>query len=123
MDLNRENILETEPVSGAASERTLIQEAQLVLAEKRTSLAAMRTGIAVVALPMSIVSVLVATSKLYNPVEVLYLIGPLLLLCGGLVCLGVFLMLRALRRIRRQDRLILSIKKAHPRLVDLLNIS
>ena len=44
----------------------LINEIQLILAEKRTSLAAMRTGIAVFVLPLSVLSVLVATSKYYD---------------------------------------------------------
>ncbi|MEF2144861.1 MAG: hypothetical protein V3573_05395 [Desulfovibrionaceae bacterium] len=106
-----------------ANERTLINEAQLILAEKRTSLSAMRTGIAIVALPMSIVSVLVATSKLYDPREVLYLVGPLLLFCGALICFGVFIMGRAMLRIRHQDKLILKLKRSHPRLGVLIDLA
>ena len=49
--------------SHVESAGTLINEIQLILAEKRTSLAAMRTGIAVFVLPLSVLSVLVATSE------------------------------------------------------------
>ena len=44
----------------------VINEVQLLLAEKRTSLAVMRTGIAVLALPLSVIGLLIATSKYYN---------------------------------------------------------
>lgn len=44
----------------------IINEVQLLLAEKRTSLAVMRTGIAMLALPLSVISVLIATSKYYD---------------------------------------------------------
>jgi len=54
-----------------------INEAQLVLAEKRTSLSVMRTGIAVLALPLSVMSVLIATSKYYDVINVLFFLIPL----------------------------------------------
>jgi len=41
----------------------IINEGQLILAEKRTSLAVIRTGIAVFALPLSVLSLLIVTSK------------------------------------------------------------
>jgi uncharacterized membrane protein YkgB len=47
----------------------IINEAQLILAEKRTALAAMRTGIAVFALPLSVLSLLIVTSKSTLPVK------------------------------------------------------
>ena len=40
----------------------ILNEVQLLLAEKRTSLSAMRIGIAVFAFPLSVLSVLIATS-------------------------------------------------------------
>lgn len=60
------------------SDSVIINEVQLVLAEKRTSLAAMRTGIAVFALPLSVFSVLIATSKYYDMIEVMHWLVPLL---------------------------------------------
>jgi uncharacterized membrane protein YkgB len=46
------------------SDALIINEAQLILAEKRTSLAAMHTGIAVFAVPLSVLGLLIATSNL-----------------------------------------------------------
>jgi uncharacterized membrane protein YkgB len=89
----------------------LINEVQLILAEKRTSLAAMRTGIAVFALPLTVLSVLVATSKYYDFLHVFYLLAPLLAICAGLVFLGAYLIIRSIYRIHDYDQLILGIKQ------------
>jgi len=99
----------------------IINEVQLILAEKRTSLSAMRTGIAVFALPLSVLGVLVATSKLYDILNVLPLLVPLLVLCGILVALGAYLVIRALVRIHRHDRMIAGIKKKHSRIAGFID--
>lgn len=93
------------------STNIIINEVQLVLAEKRTSLAAMRTGIAVFALPLTVLSVLVATSKYYDFLHVFYLLVPLLLICTALIFLGAYLVLRSIQRIHRYDQLILEMKQ------------
>jgi uncharacterized membrane protein YidH (DUF202 family) len=90
-----------------------INEAQLVLAEKRTSLAEIRTGIAVLALPLSILSVLVATSKYYDVVHVLHFLIPLVGLVFILIVFGGYLIVRAVIRLRHYDRLIHQIKLRH----------
>ena len=90
-----------------------INEAQLILAEKRTSLAVMRTGIAVLALPLSVLSFLVATSKYYDFVHVAHLIVPLLILCCLLVVFGASLIVLSINRMRHYDRLTHEIKKKH----------
>lgn len=91
----------------------IINEVQLILAEKRTSLAVMRTGIAVLALPLSVISVLIATSKFYNVLHVLYFLIPLGVLLLALIVFGVYLVLRAVIRMRNYDRLIHEIKLKH----------
>lgn len=91
-------------------ESVVINEVQLLLAEKRTALAAMRTGIAVFALPLSVLSVLIATSKYYDTFQVLHLFVPLLAINAFLVALGFYLVLRSIIRIRPYDRMILKIK-------------
>ena len=106
--------------AGSLPESTLINEAQLLLAEKRTSLSTMRTGIAVFALPLSVLSLLVATSKHYIFSDVFYLILPLLGLCLVLLVLGSYLAARSLIRIRRFDRMITELKRQHPRLRELI---
>ena len=95
------------------SKTILINEVQLLLAEKRTSLAAMRTGIAVIALPITAVSVLIATSKYYDIVHVAHLLVPLLILCAALVFLGSYLIIRSILRIHYYDRHIAEIKHKH----------
>ena len=95
------------------SSAILINEAQLVLAEKRTSLAAMRTGIAVFAIPMSILSLLIATSKYYDVVHVMNLMIPLATLNVLLLVLGGYLIIRSLIRVHKHDKLIRQLKEQH----------
>lgn len=90
-----------------------INEAQLVLAEKRTSLAVMRTGIAVLVLPLSVMSVLIATSKYYDIIHVLHFFVPLGILCFCLILFGGYLIVLSIIRMRRFDRLIHEIKSTH----------
>jgi uncharacterized membrane protein YkgB len=99
----------------------IINEVQLLLAEKRTSLAAMRTGIAVFALPLSVLSLLIATSKYYETAEVIWMLLPLLMFCLLLAILGSYLIVRALIRIRRYDHLISSIKQQHSQIAQFLD--
>jgi uncharacterized membrane protein YidH (DUF202 family) len=91
----------------------VINEAQLLLAEKRTSLAVMRTGIAVLALPLSVMSVLIATSKYYDVIHVLHILIPLGILNLALVVFGSYLIIRAIIRMRHYDQLICEIKAEH----------
>jgi len=106
-----ENILDhSDPT---CPETVIINEVQLLLAEKRTSLAAMRTGIAVIALPLTVVSVLIATSKYYDIVHVMHLLVPLLILCAALVFLGAYLIIRSIIRLHRHDKHIAEIKRKH----------
>lgn len=105
----------------AESETIIINEVQLLLAEKRTSLAAMRTGIAVYALPITVISLLIATSKYYDRVHVLHLLVPLLILCAALVLLGSYLIIRSIMRLHRYDRQIAAIKRKHSTIADLID--
>jgi len=94
-------------------ESIIINEVQLLLAEKRTSLSTLRTGITVFVLPLSVLSVLIATSKYYNLLQVLPLIIPLLIICVLLVFLGSYLIIRAMIRMRHHDSVILQLKRKH----------
>lgn len=96
-------------------------EAQLILAEKRTSLAAIRTGIAVCALPLSVLGLLIATSQYYEIVHVLSLLIPLVLFCGGLLGLSGYLIIRAAAKIHHQDRLLGQLKARHSNIAEYLN--
>jgi len=99
----------------------IINEAQLILAEKRTSLSVLRTGIAVLALPLSVVSVLIATSKYYDILHVAHLIIPLMLLNTALTVLGVYLIIRATLRLHRYDGMIKKLKTQHSKLSEFLD--
>lgn len=94
-------------------ENIIINEVQLLLAEKRTSLSTLRTGITVFVLPLSVLSVLIATSKYYNILQVMPLIIPLFTICVLLVFLGSYLIIRAMIRMRHHDSLILKLKRKH----------
>ena len=91
----------------------IINEVQLLLAEKRTSLAVMRTGIAMLALPLSILSVLIATSKYYDVLNVLHFLVPLGILNFALIFFGVYLIIRSIIQMRRYDLLVRKIKLRH----------
>jgi len=103
------------------SESKIINEVQLILAEKRTSLAAMRTGIAVFALPLSVLGVLIATSRYYNIAHVMYWLIPLLSLCAGLVLLGSYLVIRSMIKMRHYDHLIHEIKRKHSAVAEFID--
>ena len=90
-----------------------INEAQLVLAEKRTTLAVLRTGIAVLVLPLSVLSLLIATSKYYDVFHVLHFLIPLSILILVLIVFGAYLIIRAIIRMRHYDHLINQIKQKH----------
>lgn len=103
------------------SEGIIINEVQLILAEKRTSLAALRTGIAVFALPLSVLSILIATSKHYDVIQVLHWLIPLLAICGAMIVLGFYLIIRSILRIHRHDRMIHNLKKKHSRIAEFID--
>jgi len=109
---------EEKELSGEKNEidATIINEVQLLLAEKRTSLAVMRTGIAILALPVSVMSLLVATSKYYSVLQVLHLFIPLGILNLALVILGAFLITRSIMRMRHHDLIIREIKLKHSKI-------
>ena len=98
----------------------VLQEMQLLLAEKRTSLSTLRTGIAIFAFPVSILGVLIATSKSYEIHEVWHWLLPLLLINLGLIALAVYLIYQSVGRLRHYNRLIGQYKRQHARLNKLL---
>ena len=100
------------------NESVSISRIQLILAEKRTTLAVMRTGIGVFTLPLSVITVLVATSRYYDVLETSHLLIPLLGICAGLIVLGIYLVHRSVRRIRKQDAMINKIKQQDPGLAE-----
>jgi uncharacterized membrane protein YidH (DUF202 family) len=102
-----------EPVAEACPPAIIINEVQLILAEKRTSLAGLRTGIAVFAIPLSVMGLLVATSRHYEIPDVLHLFLAVMAINLLLLGLGAYLIVRAVVKLRREDRMIREIKRKH----------
>ena len=98
----------------------VIQEMQLLLAEKRTALSMLRTGIAIFAFPLAVLSVLISTSRMYELHAVMHWLLPLLFLNLGLIALAVYLIVHALQRLRHYNQLIDGLKQKHERLAKLL---
>ena len=122
--LQGESLLPRDPDSlpsdaAVRHESMLINEISLVLAEKRTSLSVMRTGLAIMALPLSVLSVLVVISRYYDPMKVMYFLGPLLFLCVILAVLGIYMIVRSLKRVSQLDRVIISLKRQNANLREL----
>jgi uncharacterized membrane protein YkgB len=99
----------------------LINEAQLILSEKRTSLSTLRTGIAVSVLPLSVLSFLIATSRFYDILQVIPLLTPLLLITTGLILLGIYLITRAVIKIRHYDDLLAGLKIKNESLAEIID--
>jgi len=111
----------TDTSAGHDGDQLILGAAQLILAEKRTLLSLMRTGIAVFALPLATISALIATSRYYEPAEVLGLFIPVMLLNAVLIALGGYLVIHANRRIRHVDKQLADLKRSHPGLTPYLD--
>lgn len=96
-------IAEAAKASGDLS--TTLAVIRTIEAEKRTHLAELRTGIGILTIPMSLLTILIATSEYYMVEEVLTFIVGLVL---GIICLsivGSYLVIDALRDLRRNAAL------------------
>jgi len=98
--------------------RLAVDTVGLLLAEKRAALALLRSGVAVLALPLCVITVLVVTSSYYHFERVLLLALLPLGLCAGLIGLGLSLLVRALRELRRLDQRIEAVKQRSGALAD-----
>lgn len=98
----------------------ILVEVQLLMPEKRTALSIMRTGTAILALPLSVLSILIATSRYYDVGHIVHLFVAVLVLCGLLVGMSVYLIVFAFLRIRALDRVIQRVRAKFPNLADLI---
>lgn len=101
-------------------QKLLMSEVQLLLAEKRTAFALLRTGVTVSLVPLSIWTVLVATSRLYNPFQVLWMLVPILTIAGILFLLGIYLIVHALSHLRHVEETMAVLKSSDTLLESLL---
>ena len=104
----------------AIDHRIVMGEVQLLLAEKRTAFALLRTGVTVSLVPLSLWTVLVATSRLWNPFEVMWLLVPIMAFALALFGLGSWLVVHALAHLRHVDRVMDGLRKKDTLLEDLL---
>lgn len=102
------------------NEQLLLNEIQLLLAEKRTYFALLRTGMAIFTMPLTIVAVLAGTSE-YHAVFKSFWIGFItisFLLAISLVGLSLFY--GAEKKIKRLDHMIRLIEKENKRIAEIL---
>lgn len=89
---------------------TVLAFIRTIDAEKRTHLAELRTGIGILTIPMALLTILITTSDYYTiETAFVFFLG----LSIGIVILffiGVYLVGRALKNIKRDDRLRRSLK-------------
>ncbi|MDR2340224.1 MAG: hypothetical protein LBF40_08880 [Deltaproteobacteria bacterium] len=104
-------------------EAMIINEVSLILAEKRTALSVLRTGLAVLVLPTSVLSVLIAISRYYDPLRVMYLLAPLLGLCFVLGVFGVYLIVRSWRKAYSLDLISVHLVRQNAHLDSLLGLA
>lgn len=102
-------------------QEAIVSQIELILAEKRTSLSVLRTGIAILVLPLSLFTILIATSRYYDMATALALIVPVLVICVGLISLGIYLIVRSTRRIIRHDRRVQKLAQKDPRWKEFLD--
>jgi Na+/melibiose symporter-like transporter len=102
------------------SDAFIINEVQLILAEKRTSLSSVRTGIAVSALPLTVLSFLLVTSKYYEIQHAISLFVTVIVISSALAILGTYLIVRAMIKIHHYDQMIKKLKLKHSVLSDLV---
>lgn len=104
----------------AVDHRIVLNEVQLMLAEKRTAFSLLRTGVTVTLVPLSLWTVLVATSQLWNPFRVMWLLVPVMAFALALFALGVYLVVHALNHIHHVDLVLQGLRKRDTLLEDLL---
>ena len=97
----------------------IFNEAQFLLAEKRTQLATLRTGLAVLAVPLSIETFLIVTSRYYHAGENLWFLLLVHAICLLLLGLGVYLIIRVLRRLRQCGAALSKLRRKNPILTEL----
>jgi len=114
-DMINEQDLEQKPI------KHIINEVQLLLSEKRTSLSVLRTGITVMLFPMSVLTVLLATSRYFDISGELQFAIPLGIICVGFFVLGLNLIIKSARQIKKCDHAVNMLLRHSEYLRDLLD--
>ena len=101
-------------------EQLLLNEIQVMLAEKRTYYGLFRLGIGVITLPLTITGFLIATRDYHGIFERLDLSIAVLFPLAVICIIGIRLCTGTHRKIGRIDRLISGIKAENPRIAEIL---
>lgn len=104
----------------ALDQRLLLGEVQILLADKRTSYALLRTGVTIGLVPLSIWTVLVATSSLWNPFQVMWLLLPVMGIASLLFITGLYLVFHAWEHLRHTERVLRGLRRSDTMLESLL---
>ena len=105
---------------GPNDEQLLLNEIQLLLAEKRTYYALLRTGMGIFTLPLTMVAVLAGTSE-YHSVFSSFGLGFLIItVLIAISLVGLSLFYQAERKIKRLNRMIRLIERENKRIAEIL---
>ncbi len=97
----------------------IFNEAQFLLAEKRTQLATLRTGLAVLAVPLSLETFLIVTSRYYHADQNVWILVLVHAVCLLLLGLGAYLIGRGLKRLRRCGSALTQLRRKNVILTEL----
>lgn len=101
-------------------EELLLNEIQLLLAEKRTYLSLLRTGLTVFTVPLTVIAVLAATTY-YHKLFSNFILGIVITTALVLISLiGLSIFYRAENKIKRLDKLIRLIERDNKRIAEIV---
>ncbi len=103
-----------------APEQLLLNEIQVLLAEKRTYYALLRSAIAVVTLPLTVVVFLLATTDYHGLFLKPWVSYSIIIMLLIIALFGLLLMLRANRRISKIHVMIQTIKSQNKRIAEIV---
>jgi archaellum biogenesis protein FlaJ (TadC family) len=102
------------------SEAILLNEIELLLAEKRTNFSLFRTGIAVATLPLTVIIFLIATNEYHKVFDNKFYLMLIVLILTLLALGGVFMAIKASRKIKKVDKAVLKIEKDNRRIKNII---
>jgi len=102
------------------SEQLLLQEMQVLLAEKRTYYSLLRTGLTVMSVPLSIIIFLLATTKYHKIFDHWWLA---LVVVGALICAsmgGLVIFQRSQHKLRKINKMIHQRERENSRIAEIM---
>lgn len=102
------------------NEQLLLNEIQLLLAEKRTYYALLRTGVAIFTLPIPLLAILLATNEYHRIFFNAWIACTILGFLITISLVGLSLFYKAEKKVKRLDRMIRLIEKENKRIAEIL---